>query len=322
MIGNWVRARGIGVRHGVNFMSAGQVDKLKLDIIKNVLVQGLVPIFPNIGWNARGRPYNISSIELSATLSRQLAAEKLFFVIGPQHLDEQHYRLPDGLDYREDGTVSRLTLSESELVLELNRERENDTLLDLIGQACACCQAGVKRVHIIDGSVEGVILKEIFSNRGCGTMVYADEHANIRGLRFADIPEVLRIMQPLVDRQVLIPRSSRFLEEQCDDFVVYEVDGMIHAAGALHLFEGQKAEIAGIAVDGTYSSMGIGQKILSFLIGRARELHLTQVFVLTTQTFDWFLELGFRQGSKDQLPAGKLDRYDEKRNSVVLYFDL
>ena len=68
VMGNWVRARSIGVQGGIDFQSSGVVEKLQVDILKNVLADGLIPIFPNIGWNAKGKPYNLSSNELAFTL--------------------------------------------------------------------------------------------------------------------------------------------------------------------------------------------------------------------------------------------------------------
>ena len=149
-----------------------------------------------------------------------------------------------------------------------------------------------------------------------------DEYANIRPMEQAHIPEVLRIMQPLVDREILVSRSSKLLEEQCSDFVVYEVDGIVHACGALHSFSEGKGEIAAVAVDETYSSIGIGKKIVSFLLERAQEFKLQQIFVLTTQTFDWFSEVGFVQGEQGLLPPERQATYDSKRGSVILYYDL
>ena len=117
-------------------------------------------------------------------------------------------------------------------------------------------------------------------------------------------------------------RSAQLLEEQCGDFVVYEVDGIVHACGALHSLSEGKGEIAAVAVDETYSSIGIGKKIVSFLLERAKERDLKRVFVLTTQTFDWFSEEGFVQGGKELLPPDRKKTYDSKRGSVILYYDL
>ncbi len=322
VVGNWVRARGIGVRRGVDFQVAGIVDKLKIDIVKNVLDQGLVPIFPNIGWNASGKPYNLSSAELASVISQELVAEKLFFLTWAEYISDKDFRLHGTAEIDRDGTVSRLTVEEANEFLKLNSGKKTNYLLELLEMALASCQRGVTRVHIVDGSIEGVILKEVFSSRGYGTMVYADKYANIRPMGHADIPEVLRIMQPLVDREILVPRSSKLLEEQCGDFVVYEVDGIVHSCGALHSFSEGKGEIAAVAVDETYSSIGIGKKIVSFLLERAQEHKLQRVFVLTTQTFDWFSEVGFVLGEQGLLPPERQATYDSKRGSAILYYDL
>jgi amino-acid N-acetyltransferase len=322
VIGNWVKARAIGIRGGVDFQRAGVVDKVKTAIVRSVLDQGMIPIFPNIGWNARGKPYNVSSDELATAISSELSAEKLFFIRAGGGISGKEHRLPEGIEPNREGTVSRLTLEETDRFLALNREKEVNELLHLISLARSACRRGVKRVHIVDGSVEGVILKEIFSNQGVGTMIYSDEHAHIRTMNHGDIPEVLRIMQPLVDKDYLIPRTSGLLEERAKDFVVYEVDGIIHACGALHVYAGGKGEIAALAVDETYANMGIGEKIVTYLIERAKRLRIHRVFVLTTQAADWFFDMGFRESDQSQLPGDKRADYDTTRNSAVLTYDL
>ncbi len=322
VIGNWVRARGIGIRKGIDFQSTGMVDKLKINIIQNVLQQDLIPIFPNIGWNAGGMPYNISSNELATRLSWELSAEKLFFVTDKGCIKSGDYTIPDGVETQGNGVVSRFTVDEAGELLSLNKKREDMTLSVLVNMAIDACERGVRRVHIVDGQVEGVILKEIFSNRGFGTMIYADEYANIRPMVHEDIPEVLGIMQPLVEKDVLIHRNARMLEDTIEDFIVYEVDGTVHACGALRVLDRKKAEIAGIAVDETYSNIGIGKKVVTYLLERARQLGLEQVFVLTTQSFDWFFQLGFVQGEREQLPKDRRSGYDTQRNSAVLFYNL
>jgi N-acetylglutamate synthase-like GNAT family acetyltransferase len=44
--------------------------------------------------------------------------------------------------------------------------------------------------------------------------------------------------------------------------------------------------------------------------------------VLTTSTSDWFRALGFREGSRADLPDDRRTRYDEGRRSRVLVLDL
>jgi amino-acid N-acetyltransferase len=323
VIGNWVRARGIGVRRGVDFQSSGLVEKLKTDIIRNVLEDGLVPIFPNIGWNAQGRPYNLSSNELACTVARELKAAKLFFITDFGGIPAQGMSVPRGVEISSDGFVSQMTVDEAKKLIEANgKAAHNTAAVELAAFAHRACVGGVERVHIIDGRVEGMILKEIFSNRGFGTMIYANQFENIRPMVHADIPEVLSLMRPSIDDEILVPRTEEQLEQRIADYVVYEVDGTLHGCGALHVFRDMQAEIAGIAVDETYANQGVGGKIVSFLLEKARGLKLKRAFILTTQSADWFLKFGFVKAGVGALPAQRRATYNQTRKSLVLTFDL
>lgn len=318
VIGNWVKARSIGVRNGVDFQSTGTVEKLQSEIILNVLGDGLIPIFPNIGWSARGKPYNLSSNELACTISIALKAAKLFYLTNGQEFRNDKYTLPEGTEIADNGTITQLTVNDAGEFLELNSRRQQDTFFNLVSLAHRACTAGVKRVHIIDGAAEGMILKEIFSSRGLGTMIYTNQHENIRPMTATDIPEVLRLMQPEIEDAVLIPRTAADLEEKVEDYCVYEVDGIIHGCGALHLYDNRQGEIAAIVVDEIYANLGIGNRIISYLIDRAIALRLKAVFVLTTQTADWFVQLGFNEVTVKDLPPSRRETYNKKRRSLIL----
>ncbi len=322
IIGNWVKARAIGVRGGVDYQSSGAVEKLQTDILKRTLAEGQIPIFPNIGWNAKGKPYNISSNELALAIARELGASKLFFITGFGGISAKKLKAPRGVYVSSEGIISQLNIDQAGAFLDLNASSKSAAALELVALAYEACRAGVQRVHIVDGRVEGMVLKEIFSNRGLGTMIYANEFENIRPLAPADIPDVLRIMEPQVEEGLLVPRSAQELEEQADEFAVYEVDGTIHACGALHAYPGKCGELAGLAVDQAYANLGTGKKIVMYLIEKASKQKLSKLFVLTTQTADWFSDLGFEPGKLSDLPAARRSSYNRKRNSRILLYAL
>ncbi|HET6487504.1 MAG TPA: amino-acid N-acetyltransferase [Spirochaetia bacterium] len=324
VIGNWVKARGLGVLKGVDYQQTGVVERVDVDIIRKVLAEGLIPIFPNIGWNALGTPYNISSNDLAAALAGALGAEKLFFIYGSQAAIGPGYRLPEGVATTQDGVVVYLSVPEAHALRNLNQDRSSEEMMEVIGLACRACAEGVNRVHVLNAEIEGVVLKEIFSSRGGGMMIYSNEHENVRGMTPRDIPEVLRIMRPFMEREILLVRTEADLAARLDEFVVYDVDGIIHACGALHPSKGMPgtAEIAAIAVDETYAGLGIGKRILTYLLAWAGRLGLRQVHALTTQTADWFAQFGFREGSVTDLPEERRRSYNRQRNSRVLLLDL
>ena len=72
VIGNWVRSRAKGVFDGFDFGTAGEIDKLQIESINTVLNDGFIPIFPCIGWNEAGHPYNISSVSLAQQIAMNL----------------------------------------------------------------------------------------------------------------------------------------------------------------------------------------------------------------------------------------------------------
>jgi amino-acid N-acetyltransferase len=323
VIGNFVRARGLGVVGGIDMEHTGAVDKILTDSIRRVLDLGAIPILPCIGWSPSGKPYNVPSDEIALAASSALGAVKLFIVsVGPG-LRAGDYTLPENIETGGQGRVIRLTPQEAEAVLGLNEPRaEKNKTLNELSLALRASKAGVERVHIVDGREEGAILRELFSNLGAGTMVYADEYEAIRGLKSADIPAILRLMEPLMRRGLLVRRNAEEVQEKKEDYAVFDIDGSVLACGALHDWGEGQGEIAAVATDPAYADLGLGRRIVRYLIDRGVKQGLRRVFVLTTRTHDWFEFLGFRECPVESLPEKRRHRYDQTRKSKVFALDI
>ncbi|MDR3145526.1 MAG: amino-acid N-acetyltransferase [Treponema sp.] len=322
--GNFVRARGLGVVDGLDMEHTGKVDRILIDSLGRILNLGMVPILPCIGWSSTGKPYNVPSDEIALSVSLALGAAKLFIISVHGGIRTGAYTLPEGIGVGENGRVVRLSPPEAETLLAANGPAagRGDKALTELELALRASRGGVERVHIIDGREQGVILRELFSNLGVGTMVYADEYESIRTLKIADIPDVLRLMEPLMQQGILIRRGTEDIREKRDDYAVFEIDGSIHACGALHDWGEGQGEIAAIATDPAYSDMGLGSRIVRFLMEEAREKGFHRVFVLTTRTHDWFEFLGFKECSAESLPEQRRKQYDLKRKSKVFALDI
>jgi amino-acid N-acetyltransferase len=318
VIGNFVRARGLGVVNGQDMENTGTVDKILADSLNKALSQGMVPILPCIGYSPAGKPYNVPSDEIALEVSAALGAVKLFIVSLNGGLKAGSYAFPENLETGDDGRIVRLTPPEAEEVLAANSPgTAADRPLQELGLALRASRAGVERVHIIDGREAGAILRELFSNLGSGTMLYADEYESIRALRSRDIPDILRLMEPLMRQGILVRRTAEQILEKKADFAVFEIDEQVHACGALHEWGEGQAEIAAVATDPLYADMGLGRRIVGFLIDKAKKKGLRRVFVLTTHTQDWFEFLGFREVPVESLPQKRQKVYDRSRRSKV-----
>jgi amino-acid N-acetyltransferase len=321
VIGNFIRARGIGVVDGVDFQHSGHVEKILKDPLQQILDQGMIPIFPCIGWNAAGKPYNLSSDEIALAVAEALQAEKLFFVTDSDGFMENRFTLPPGLVKNSDGRVARLSLEDAQEVLNLNAGNP-DPDLKYLELALTACRKGTERAHVVDGRMEGAILREIFSNLGIGTMVYGNDYESIRPMKAEDIGDVLRLMQPLIEQGILVKRTEDDLMERQGDFVVYSIDEVVHACGSLHDYGEEQGEIAAIATNPVYSHLSMGRKIVLYLIEKAARMGMSRVFALTTRTVDWFEQLGFAEVRLESLPAKKRATYNHARKSRILALEL
>ena len=323
--GNCVLARSLGVIEGVDYMRTGRIERIQRDILEQLLNEKFVPIIPPIGWNKLGQAYNISSTELATELCKYMQVGKLFFIGSENGIRLEGLATGKNTKYLEptdSGVISALDVDQAKELLELNADKLNFAQKDYLQNAINACEAGANRVHLLSGEFQGSVLQEVFSARGDGTMVYANQYSSIRPANMEDIPDILRIMQDYIAKGYLVPRTQESISEKLKDYVVYSIDNSIHGCGALHEFEDGMAEVAAIAVAANYRKSGIGDAIVRHLISVGRMKGYKKLFLLTTQALDWFYPFGFEDGSVEDLPRSKREHYNTKRKSRILVMPL
>ena len=345
VIGNWVRARSKGVIDGFDYGTSGEIDKLQIDAVKTILDNGFIPIFPCIGWSAAGKPYNISSVQLSQQIAIHLKADKLFYMVSDAEISSDNFTIPENIGTSAEGTVPAMNIEEVDQFIETNKALVNsmeisensteplvvfkdkqtvscETIFTLLKLAKTACNEGVDRVHIINGSIDGTVPCEIFSDLGSGTMIYTNNYGKIRQMTRDDISEVITLMQPFVNQGILLQRTKEQLDNQYQNYIVYELDGAIRACSALIPYPDGQMEIAAVAVDKTCSNIGIGPKMIKFLVKQAKEMKASGLFLLTTQTSDWFENLGFIPSEVSTLPQQRKEKWTPERGSKVLRYKI
>ena len=329
VIGNWVRARSMGILDGIDFSAAGDIDKIQTDAVKTILEDRFIPIFPCIGWSLAGKPYNISSVELASEIAQRLQADKLFFLLPNGTISEENFFIPQHISRSPENKIPALNISEAQELLENNSYHHENTpsqdenlsrkekILQLIRIGIRACTNGVSRVHILDGLIDGTIPCEIFSNLGCGTMIYESDYGRIREMTTEDIPAILNLIRPFVEEGILLPRTEQSLAATFTDYIVYELDNGIKGCAALHLYNDFQAEIAAVAVDPICSHLGIGPKMMEYLLNKAQSQQAKSVFILTTRTADWFEMQGFTPDDISTLPAKRKEKWSPSRGSKL-----
>ncbi|XP_028764228.1 probable amino-acid acetyltransferase NAGS2, chloroplastic isoform X2 [Neltuma alba] len=188
--------------------------------------------------------------------------------------------------------------------------------LSELAAAAFVCRGGVQRVHLLDGTISGVLLLELFKRDGMGTMVASDLYEGTRMARVADVPGIKQLIQPLEASGVLVKRTDEELHQSVDSFIVVEREGQVIACAALFpFFEEKCGEVAAIAVSPDCRGQGQGDKLLDYIEKKASSLGLNMLFLLTTRTADWFVRRGFSECSIDYIPEKRRGKINLSRNS-------
>jgi amino-acid N-acetyltransferase len=179
----------------------------------------------------------------------------------------------------------------------------------------------VPRCHLVSYAHDGALLEELFTAGGGGTQISEDHSNLVRTARLEDVAGIVELIRPMEEAGALVRRPRDRLEQEIDRFFVAEVDGIVMGCCALYPFEGC-AELACVAGHEANRSKpgatGLGVALLQAVEAAARARGLVELFVLTTQTRDWFVDNGFEDSTLDALPAPKQAMYNYQRNAKVM----
>lgn len=143
----------------------GRVTAVDASQIAACLQADIIPVITPLGRGADGQIYNINADDSAAAIAKAINAFKLVF------LSDVPGVMRDASDPR--SIISSLTRSQIEILI---RDRVIQAgMLPKIQGALSAIDAGVKKVHIVDGHLLHALLLEIFTDRGIGTEIINDK---------------------------------------------------------------------------------------------------------------------------------------------------
>lgn len=151
--GNMVRARIADEKLGF----VGEITSVDPAPVQALIEKGYIPIIAPLGEGPDGTCLNINADLVASHLAGALDAEKLIFLSNVVGI------------CRADGSlISELTEVDAKKLI-------NDGIINggMIPKVSACLDAlaSVPRVHIVDGREAHVLLRELFTDQGAGTMI-------------------------------------------------------------------------------------------------------------------------------------------------------
>lgn len=300
-----------GVIDGVDYEFTGRIENVDENALRVMLKADIMPVLPPIGYDGRGTTLRLNSDEVAVEVALALKAAKVIFVS------------ESGLTNAGGDRLAQISMAEAK---ELARRKDSGmdvNLLSKLRQAAFACQEGVPRVHIVDGTQEEVLLAELFSNEGVGTMIHADQYQEIRKAGPGDVISMISMMEQSMEEAALVPRTRAQILQRIQDYFVLELDGNPVGCVAVHDYatdEGRLAELASLCVRRSHKNKGHGQKLVAFAEETARQRGCQRLFALSTQAFRFFEEkMGYSVADASIMPPDRRAAYDKSgRNSKVL----
>ena len=309
--GNFVTAKPLGVIDGIDYCHTGEVRRIESAAIHQQLDQDNVVLISPIGYSPSGEIFNLSAEQVATAVGIALKAEKLIF------LTEQNCCHPESGEH-----IQQMTTAEVGPFLEEHRQLP-ETITQPLRAAFYGCQSGIARVHLVNRTLNGALLLELFTRDGIGTLISSTPYEELRPAALSDIGGILELIKPLEQQGKLAKRSREKIEMEIADYFVIERDRLIIGCIALHPDQEHLLGVAAcLAVHPDYQGSARANRLLEHAYQKAKQRHLKKLFVLSTQTAHWFIERGFVPSNLKSLPESLKTIYNPERNSKILCRDI
>ena len=146
---------------GYDMGFVGHITGINTKLLNTLAQDEYIPVIAPIGVGKNGESYNINADTVAGEIAASLSAEKLMFLTDIDGIRS----VPD-----DPGTLI-YEISVDEIYKYINKGIINGGMLPKVEGCIKAIRSGVKRTHILNGTIPHPILLEIFTDSGIGTMV-------------------------------------------------------------------------------------------------------------------------------------------------------
>ncbi len=151
----------IATPHDAALGFVGEITKVDATIVKKMLAESQVPVVATLGTDNTGQAYNINADTAAGALAEALGAQKLIYMTDIA-----------GVRSNKDDANSLLRQATTlQLRALLGSGAVDGGMIPKIESCVAAIERGVYQAHILDGRIAHVLLLELFTDAGVGTMV-------------------------------------------------------------------------------------------------------------------------------------------------------
>jgi len=138
----------------------GEPEAVDTRVLELLIGADIVPVVAPVGVGADGQTYNINADTVAGAIAGALGAERLLMMTD----------VPGVLD-RDGKLVQEMTVGEVQAGIEAGWI--SGGMIPKVETCVSAVRGGVKGAVILDGRVPHAVLRELFTNRGAGTLIRA-----------------------------------------------------------------------------------------------------------------------------------------------------
>jgi acetylglutamate kinase len=158
--GNLILARKLSGK-SVDLGFVGEPDTVNPEVLRSIMASDLIPVIAPIGIGPKGETFNINADTVSGAVAGAMQAERLILLTDVEGVLDQDRKL-----------IPTLTVDEAEALIKNGTIRGG--MIPKIETAIDAVRGGVKAAVILDGRIPHVLLLELFTEHGAGTLITAE----------------------------------------------------------------------------------------------------------------------------------------------------
>jgi acetylglutamate kinase len=139
----------------------GEPEKISPEVLRRIMQSDLIPVIAPIGIGRQGETYNINADTVSGAVASAMQAERLILLTDVEGVLDENRKL-----------IQNLTAAEARELIRNGTIRGG--MIPKIETAIEAVGAGVKAAVILDGRIPHVLLLELFTEHGAGTLITAE----------------------------------------------------------------------------------------------------------------------------------------------------
>lgn len=150
-----------GVREAVDLGFVGEPETVNPEVLKTIMRSDLIPVVAPIGVGRKGETYNINADTVAGAVAGAMTAARLILLTDVE-----------GVLDRDGKLISRLSISEARALIADGTI--SGGMIPKIETAIEAVESGVHAAVILDGRIPHVLLLELFTEHGAGTLITAE----------------------------------------------------------------------------------------------------------------------------------------------------